>query len=224
MKHKLLPRLASLALCLSICSCAGLPKGLTPKPDIRPVQTRVEQAHASVGRARTNLSKERESEQRVSDSLRKAKADLGRAGDSQAVKDAQASLQEAEKQRLVSLQYREWADTELASSWRYLDEAKGQIVTLGTAIDKSHENERVAVAAVEKWKPIIDQVNSFWGLGAFAYGAKRLASHLFILVLVLGVGGAILFFVFPAAIPFVVGIFRGITSTIGRVFSIFRRK
>jgi hypothetical protein len=146
-----------------------------------------------VGKAREHLGKEREAEQRVSTSLGKVKTSLDSAGDSQAIRDAQAALKEAEQQRVVSAQYRDWADTELSNSWRYLDDAKGQISILSGQIDVSHANEQLAVAAVEKWKPIIDQVNSWWGLGAIGYGLSLLAKHLLILVLALGVIGILLF-------------------------------
>ena len=73
-----------------------------------------------------------------------------------------------------------------------------------------------------KQKVIIDQVNSHWGLGAFAYGFKVLFRHLIILAVVLiglGIAVTILSFIFPAfgALLKIAG------SAIASVFSRFRR-
>ena len=218
MRRKLRLLLAS-SVCLALLvSCTALPKGLTPKPDIRPVQQSAAKVQASVGKSREYVSKLKASEAGVTTSLGKVRRALDQSGDSQSVRDAKVSLSQAEAQRKISDQYIQWADTELANAWKYGEDEKQQILTLSGQIDTAHENERVAVAAVEKWKPIIDQVNSYWGLGAFAYGFKLLANHLLILTLVLGAVGVVVFLLFPALLPVALGFFRGLSSGVGKLF------
>ena len=224
MKHQLL--LISI-LCLS--GCMSVPKGVTPKPDVAPVQQSVGKLQASTTKTREYVGKTKESQDQAIDSVRKATESLEKyTGTDGAVASAKSSLVDATNQLESARQYNQWADTELANAWKYEGDAKQQITVLSGQIDTAHANETVAVTAVEKWKPIIDQVNSWWGLGAFAYGFKRLASHLLILSLVLGALGVVVFFVFPAAIPVVVALFRKVSSMIGSLVSLvtglFRKK
>lgn len=93
-----------------------------------------------------------------------------------------------------------------------------QIVALGGQIDTAHKNEQ----AMADWKkanePVITQVNKYWGLGAFAYGAKVLARHLLILGLILGVAGVVLWFFAPGVIKVVATGFSIIAAFLKRIF------
>lgn len=81
--------------------------------------------------------------------------------------------------------------------------------------NKLVEDNNRNVAKIKEQNEIIDQVNSYWGIGAFAYGAKRLVKHLFILAAVLfGVG--ILLFVANLFFP-------AIGAGIGIAFAFIRR-
>lgn len=73
-------------------------------------------------------------------------------------------------------------------------------------------------------KIIVDQVNSRWGLGAFAYGFKMLFKHLLIMIAVLAVvaiGILVLSFFFPFIIPLIkmIGnVLAGVFNWIGSWF------
>jgi len=103
-----------------------------------------------------------------------------------------------------------------------------QIVTLSGQIDQHYKNEEQAVKYNQYAKPIIDKVNSYWGLGAFAYGFKLLAKHLFVLGIVLAIVGVILWFFAPAALAAVGLAFRAVkgvlSKVVGSVTNIIRRK
>ncbi len=172
----------------------SVPKGVAPKPDVAPVQQSVGKLQASTTKTREYVGKLKESSAQSTAAVQRAVNDLDRyTGTDKIIEDAKAQLKIAEDQQQLSNQYIGWADGELANAWTYETQAGDQIKTLSGQIDTAHANETVAVGAVEKWKPIIDQVNKFWGLGAFAYGAKILARHLLILVVALVVFGGLAF-------------------------------
>lgn len=102
-----------------------------------------------------------------------------------------------------------------------------QIGTLSGQIETAHKNEQAAVEFNKYSKPIIDQVNSYWGLGAFLYGFKILARHLLILIAVLAVVALIVFglsFVFPAIIPFIRMVGSFLASIFRSIGNLFRKK
>lgn len=123
-----------------------------------------------------------------------------------------AKEQAAEQQRVIEDQ-----DKELA----HLDQTalgqQNQIVALSDQIDTAHKNEQAAVAWRNKYEPVIEQVNKYWGLGAFAYGAKVLARHLLILVAVLGVA-ALAVFVLSFFFPVIGVFFKAAWALISRLF------
>lgn len=187
-------RVLSLCAALLLIGCATAPKGLTPKPDVRPVQESVAKAQASIGKTREDVVRLKQSQEKASDALKRANDYLDKfTGASQAVSDARKELDVVRAETDQARKYTDWADTELANAWKYETDAGERISVLSGQIDVAHQNEATAVAYSLKAKPVIDQVNSYWGLGAFAYGFKILARHLLIVALVLGVGGALLF-------------------------------
>jgi hypothetical protein len=102
-----------------------------------------------------------------------------------------------------------------------------QITDLSGQIEKAHKNEQDLARYNAYAKPIIEQVNRWWGIGGILYGFKVLSRHLFILIAVLAVlavGVFALSFVFPAIMPFI----RMTGSFIGMFFrklgDIFRRR
>jgi len=218
--------LNSLAALLLLIGCATAPTGVTPKPDISPVRESQVKVQQSVGKTREYVTKTRASEAQTAESIRKATESLEKyTGVNGAVDSAKTALKDAEAQIKAAQEYSQWADTELANAWKYSSDQKGQIDLLSGQIDVAHKNEETAVKYSLYAKPIIDQVNSYWGLGAFAYGFKVLSQHLFILMLVLGVVGVVVFFLFPAAIPLVAGLFGRMVSLVkGIVGSLFRKK
>lgn len=101
------------------------------------------------------------------------------------------------------------------------------IVVLQGNIQKSHDNE-VALAKYNAYaKPIIEQVNKYWGIGAFFYGFKVLGRHLFILAIVLvsiALILVVLSFIFPALGAFLRAAGAVIAAIFRRIGDIFRRK
>lgn len=129
--------------------------------------------------------------------------------------------------------------------------AKAQIEALGAELDGAQvdllasENARVTLDAELKaqtdkanglaanydklseanqaLKKTVDQVNRYWGLGAFGYGFKRLVRHLFVLMIILAVVAAALFalsFFFP-----VIGVaFSAAATFVKSIFARFKRK
>jgi TolA-binding protein len=103
----------------------------------------------------------------------------------------------------------------------------GQIGELGGQIEQAHKNEQ----ALADWKKAnedtISQVNRYWGLGAFAYGAKVLARHLFWVSIIGGVAALALLIFAPAVFGFLKTLFetvlRVLTSVIRRIGSIFKK-
>lgn len=108
-----------------------------------------------------------------------------------------------------------------------VSQQSGQIGKLGGEIDTAHKNESAAVEFNKYSKPIIDQVNSYWGLGAFLYGFKVLARHLLILAAVLIVAALIVFglsFAFPPIGAFLRTAGEVIAAFIRKIGDRFRRK
>lgn len=69
---------------------------------------------------------------------------------------------------------------------------------------KDQHDELVRAATENAYmRPIVKQVNSWWGVGAIIYGFKRLAVHMLILTAVLIVLGILLMVFVPAAIPII---------------------
>lgn len=64
----------------------------------------------------------------------------------------------------------------------------------------------------EKMRPIVKEVQSWWGIGGIIYGFKRLAVHILILIAVLLVLGIVLAIAAPGAIS---GIRLGLSGTLG---------
>ncbi len=87
-------------------------------------------------------------------------------------------------------------------------------------------NETRQLAADQK--KIVDEVNKYWGLGAFVYGAKRLGWRLLIVAVILSILGFALNLFVPALQPLFAGIVGFIVKIPGRiarfVTGLFRRK
>lgn len=104
--------------------------------------------------------------------------------------------------------------------------AKGQqkqIVTLSGQVDKSYENEKELARYNAYAKPIIDQVNSMWGIGGIIYGFKVLSKHLFILLAVLA-GLALAIFVLSFFFPFIGAFIRMAGSWLATIFRRLTKK
>ena len=200
------------------------PTGVTPKPDIRPAVVSHQQAQASVEKSRTYVTQIKSSQAKVGESIQQAVSDLDKfTGTSTAIDDAKKSLAVAQQDLVKSQEYAAWADTELANAWRYETDVGVKLTDLGKQIDTAHAHEEDLAKYEAYSKPIVDQVNKYWGLGAFIYGFKILAKHLFILGIVVGVIALALFalsFFFP-----IIGVALGaVKSVFSRVVNIFRRK
>ena len=136
-----------------------------------------------------------------------------------AVQHAVKYIQDAQRQAVEQKQILDQTTEANAQLERIAVDQQNQINKLGDEIDKAHKNEEALAAYNAKAKPIIDQVNKYWGLGAFAYGLKVLARHLLILVAVLAVIALVVFglsFAFPALGAFI--------RTAGTVIAAFLRK
>ncbi len=87
-------------------------------------------------------------------------------------------------------------------------------------------NETRQLAADQK--KIVDEVNKYWGLGAFFYGAKRLGWRLLLVAIGLSVIGFLLNMFVPFLQPFFAGAVRFIISIPGKigrfVMGLFKRK
>jgi hypothetical protein len=82
-----------------------------------------------------------------------------------------------------------------------IDSLQKDIYTQTTTLITTSKNLNIEIARAAADKAVVAQVNSWWGLGAFAYGIKRLLTHLLWLALgivVLIVALVILATVFPA--------------------------
>jgi hypothetical protein len=208
---------------LVLVGCAT-PSGVTPKPDIRPVIVSHQKAQASVGKSQKYVSQIKSSQAKVGESIQKAVSSLDKfTGASTAVEDAKKSLADAQNALSESQGYAAWADTELGNAWRYEADTGEKITTLSGQIDQAHKHEQELADYEAKTKPVIDQVNKWWGLGAFVYGAKVLSRHLFILAAVVAVIALALFalsFFFPA-IGLAFGAVRGVLN---KVVNIIKRR
>ena len=107
-----------------------------------------------------------------------------------------------------------------ASEKTLLDQAKAQSIT---------EQAQLKKAATEnaQMRPIVKQVQSYWGIGGIIYGFKRLAAHLLIMaavIAVLVVGIWILSIAAPASAPIITLVLRavgGVFAGIGRGIAAF---
>lgn len=206
-----------------LVGCAT-PRGVTTKPDIRPVIESHERAQASIGKTREHVTKIKESQSRVSESLRKATESLEKyTGTDQVISDAKLALKEATERLRVSQEYADWADTELANAWRYETEAGERISALGGQIDAAHKHEQELADWQAKYEPVIKEVNKWFGLGAIIYGVKKLARNIFILLGVLAIAAAALY-ALSFAFPFVGLAFRWVIGVFRRVVNLVRRK
>lgn len=208
---------------LVLMGCAT-PRGVTTKPDVRPVIESHEKAQESVGKAQTHVTKIKESQSRVSESLRKATESLNKyTGTEQIITDAKLALKEATERLRVSQEYAAWADTELANAWRYEVEVGERVSTLSGQIDAAHKHEQELADWQAKYEPVIKQVNKWFGLGAIIYGVKKLAGNILILAAVLAVATGLIYalsFVFP----FVGIAYRWVIGVFSRVVNLVRRK
>src|SRR2546430_6801107 len=109
--------------------------------------------------------------------------------------------------------------------------ASGQEKDIGTPsgqIEESHKNEQTLADWKKANEGVIEQVNKYWGLGAFAYGAKVLGRHLFWLSLIGGVAAIALLIFAPAVFGFLKTFFGAaltvITSIISRIAGLFKKK
>ncbi len=125
----------------------------------------------------------------------------------------------AQEQQLVI----EETDRENARLDQIAQGQQTQIITLSGQIDEHYKNEKKAIEYNQYAKPIIDQVNKWWGLGAFVYGAKVLSGHLLILALVISLAAGVLY-ALSFAFPFIGLAFRFVRRLFSRVVNIIRRK
>ena len=102
-------------------------------------------------------------------------------------------------------------------------EQSGQIGTLGDEIKTAHKNEKELAKYNAYAKPIVEQVNSMWGIGGIIYGFKVLAKHLFILLAVLA-GVALVFMVLSFFFPAIGAFIRMAGSWLAAIFRRLTRK
>lgn len=106
---------------------------------------------------------------------------------------------------------------------KQLDEQLGQQTTKANKLADAFDTLTKSTA---KDKAIVEQVNSYWGLGAFAYGAVRLVKHLLIMAAVIA-GLVVILFGLSFAFPVIGVAFRAIgplfSAGLSRVTSMFRR-
>jgi hypothetical protein len=130
-------------------------------------------------------------------------------------KDKAKAIEQAEANPQVKLQIIELR-TYLDNALQALDTSESERLRLDEQLknqtnsaNKLADDHDKAQAKIKSQSVTIDKVNSYWGLGAFAYGLGVLFKHLLILALVVVVALAILFglsLAFPAiggAISFV---------------------
>jgi hypothetical protein len=130
--------------------------------------------------------------------------------------NARKYMEVAKEQAIREQRIHEELDRRAQEAERTVDSQSKQIGTLSDQVEKAHKNEQAAVAYNQYAKPIIDQVNSHWGLGAIWYGIKRLFAHVFIASIVIGGVLLALVIAFPA-----VG--AGLKVAWGAIVSVFRR-
>lgn len=191
--------LALLLACLLV-GC-GTPSAVTPKPDIHPVAVSNQRIQAETKQVKTLTGKSRA----VTTALQ---------GDLNSGNVAAAKIKAAQLQQIAD---------EVDKHVVTLEElGKGQekeIVSLGGQIETAHKNEQVLGDWKKANESVIEQVNKYWGLGAFAYGAKVLARHLLVLSLVLSVAGVLLYFFAPAVFAAIMAGFRLVTAFVKRLFT-----
>ena len=209
-------------LAIALVGCAT-PRGVTVKPDVRPVVESHQKAQASVGKSREYVTKIQDSQAKVSESLRRATESLNKyTGTDQVIADAKLALADATEKLRVSQEYAAWADTELANAWKYETEVGERVTTLSGQIDQAHKHEQDLADWQAKYEPVIKQVNKWFGLGAIIYGFQKLAKNILILGVILAVLAAALYglsFAFPAiglAFGFVRGLFSRVVNKIRR--------
>lgn len=204
------------------------PRGVTTKPDVRPVIESHERAQASVGKSQQYVAKIQDSQKSTAESLRRATESLEKyTGTDKVISDAKLALREATERLRVSQEYAVWADTELANAWRYEKEVGERVSTLSGQIDAAHKHEKELADWQAKYEPVIKQVNKWFGVGAIIYGVKKLAGNLLILAAVLALATGIIYalsFAFPIfgiAFRWVKGL---VFVVLGKVGNIIRRK
>ena len=132
-------------------------------------------------------------------------------------KDQRIKTEEAEKRA-------EEADREAQKANDNAAKTSQNIEIVAKQVDDAYEREKALVTRVNQLQELEKEVNSYWGLGAILYGIKVLLKHLFILGIIVAVLGATLYFLVPAAIPFI----KMILSFFGMIFrkigDLFRKK
>lgn len=119
---------------------------------------------------------------------------------------------------LVAIQKKDLDDARgrLTWTWNELEIAKGQI-------DQIVRERDGAQAEANKMRPIVEQVNRWWGIGGVLYGFGRLAQHLLILLAVL-VAIAIGLLVASFFIPFLAPVLTFTMSIWKRILSLFHKQ
>lgn len=107
---------------------------------------------------------------------------------------------------------------------KQLDEQLGQQTAKA---NKLADDFDALTKSTAKDKAIVKQVNSYWGLGAFAYGAVRLVKHLLIMAAVIA-GLAVILLGLSFAFPVIGVAFRAVgplfSAVVSRATSIFHRR
>jgi hypothetical protein len=143
------------------------------------------------------------------------------------LKQVQAYVRQGQVEYNAAMESAAEADQRAADAYaqaslakQHADDTDKAVGVVKKQIDDAHNREVALKKDNDKMKPVYDQVNSKWGLGAFAYGFKVLSRHLLIMaavIIVLIIGCVIAAAIFPEVL---VPIFAGIFHVIGIVFHI----
>jgi hypothetical protein len=119
-------------------------------------------------------------------------------------------------------------DDRIAAQTKAIDDLQAENESRQKIIDLQTKNLNESRQEAADLKKIKDQVNAYWGLGAFLYGAKRLGWRLLIVAVILSVLGFVLNLFVPELRPLftaIVGFFVKIPGRLARfVTGLFRRK
>ncbi len=119
-------------------------------------------------------------------------------------------------------------DSRIAVQEKTIDDLAQENESRQKIIDLQTKNLNESRQEAADSKKIVDEVNKYWGLGAFLYGAKRLGWRLLLVAIGLSVIGFLLNMFVPFLQPFFAGAVRFIISIPGKigrfVMGLFRRK
>lgn len=194
---------------LVLCSCSQVP--YTPAPAIAPVSVqpivdsnaRVKKGNQAIAKGNAAIGAQLE--------IATAKLDKAIIDGQQAtidknqldadLKDASAALDAATQQKIAQDATIAAQDQTITDQVTVINDFKAKDAVRQKLVDKQTGELTTSRAKIANYEVVENEINAYWGLGAFWYGIKRLGWHILILVAILAALGFLLNMFVPALQP-----------------------